>query len=143
MNPSERHQSIHSMERSSMEEYEISFDTDRDASRSSSFALTSTPLSERKQSFPQSDTNISSVQDHQSQLKQNYSSEQTKTEEEINSSLTIKPEEINLIDNSSSTITNDYQLDDNLYESNPFSLPDTSKQSSHSSSLTDVEGNKI
>jgi hypothetical protein len=121
MNRSERHQSIHSMERSLTEEYEISYDTDRDTSRSSSFALTSTPLSETKQ---------------------NYSSEQTKTEEEKNSSLAIKPEEINLIDNISSTITNDYQHDDNLYESNPFSLPDTSKQSSPSSSLTDVEGNR-
>lgn len=136
--PGERRVSTPNTEHSLTEEYEVSLDADMQGSHASSINSKVTSQEERKASLSQPDTTISlTTQDNQSQLlPQAHSSDEMKREEEqSSSSLADKKDEGNLIDYDSSTKTSDVQLPETQF----FTLQDTSKGSSHDSSLTDVE----
>jgi hypothetical protein len=118
----ERQRSIHTAEPFSSEELEISVETKPNELQSSSVALTtsSTSQEERKQSLSQSDNIL----------------HPTNVREEINSSLTNKTEENSPTGTVSSSTTHDNKA-------NLLSGQDTTKQLSHSTSLTDIKGNEI
>jgi hypothetical protein len=134
---SERRRSIHPFELSSMEEFEISLDLKSNQSRSPSFELTSTPQDERQPSLSES------MKDNQPESKQAEISNRTTREEVSHSSLPSKIEEYSSTENISSTTASDTQHTNNLNEANPLPPQDASKQSSHNTSLTNIEGNNV
>lgn len=132
-------ESIYSTGPSSVEEFQVSYQTKPNDVRSSSFTLTDKLQEENKQILSQSETNLSSSKDdNKSEFQQDEILTQIKREEDISSSFMNQTEENKSTENLSSVINNNN--DNNLTEFNYSLLQDIIKQSSRNSSLTDIEG---
>ena len=140
----------HSLESSIVEELEISFDTKPSQSRSSSAYDLSSPLLGQRERVEsgESDTRLSSSKDDQGTFRIDEAINSTKREEEEEGESSHSPslnqsEETRPTDILSSIVIKEYPSSDDPSEPRPSPVPDSGQQSSHDSSLTDVEGQSL
>ena len=137
--------STHSHENLIVEELEISVDTKPTQSRPSSPYDLASPISDdRERTVSESDIHLSSTNDDPPTVRIDDAFSLSNKEEgegEPNQSSSHSPiEETRPTDILSSIVVKEYPSFDSPTEPQPSPVPDSSQQSSHDSSLTDVEG---
>lgn len=136
--------STHSHENFIVEELEISLDTKPSQSRPlSPDDLTSSFSDDRERTVSESDIHLSSTTDDPPTIRidNTFNLSKSGAEEEPNQSSSRGPiEETRPTDILSSIVIKEYPSSDSPTEPQPSPVADNSQQSSHDSSLTDVEG---